>query len=243
MKVKKQIELKTFFSYFGSKYRIAKLYPKPKYDTIVEPFAGSAGYSLRYPHKRIILNDIDSNVTTVWNYLIHVSEEEILSLPDIKQHIDEVSYLPFEAQLFIRFWLTKACGRPRKTLSKWVRDGISTSGFWGKQVRKQVASQLQYIRHWEVLNTSYEQLDTVLGNIQATWFIDPPYEHSISKEYAYNTIDYYKLALWIHQRKGESIVCEKENAHWLPFNYLTAGYTSHNNNVSHEVFYHYEGNK
>ena len=34
-----------FFSFFGSKVALAKNYPQPKYDAIVEPFAGSAGYS------------------------------------------------------------------------------------------------------------------------------------------------------------------------------------------------------
>ena len=49
--------LHPFFSYFGSKYRMAKHYPEPLYDIIVEPFAGAAGYSLLYPHKNIILYD------------------------------------------------------------------------------------------------------------------------------------------------------------------------------------------
>jgi len=34
------------FSYYGSKSKLAQHYPTPKYDTIVEPFAGAAGYSL-----------------------------------------------------------------------------------------------------------------------------------------------------------------------------------------------------
>ena len=34
------------FYYYGRKKQIAKYYPEPKYDTIVEPFAGSAAYSL-----------------------------------------------------------------------------------------------------------------------------------------------------------------------------------------------------
>lgn len=44
-------KLKPFFTYFGGKYRIAPRYPKPQYNTIIEPFAGSAGYSLRYPER------------------------------------------------------------------------------------------------------------------------------------------------------------------------------------------------
>jgi len=39
------------FSYFGSKARIGNKYPKPIYDTIIEPFAGAAGYSYAHSHK------------------------------------------------------------------------------------------------------------------------------------------------------------------------------------------------
>ena len=58
-------ELKPFFSYFGGKWRTAKHYPGPSRDLIIEPFAGSAGYSVRHPHKAVILNDLS---------LIHISE-------------------------------------------------------------------------------------------------------------------------------------------------------------------------
>lgn len=34
------------WTYYGTKKRIAKNYPAPIYDTIIEPFAGAAQYSL-----------------------------------------------------------------------------------------------------------------------------------------------------------------------------------------------------
>jgi site-specific DNA-adenine methylase len=34
------------WSYYGGKSKIVQYYPDPKYDTIIEPFAGSAQYSL-----------------------------------------------------------------------------------------------------------------------------------------------------------------------------------------------------
>lgn len=67
-------ELKPFFTYFGGKYRLAPKYPKPMYNTIVEPFAGSAGYSLRYPEREVILNDLDPVISGIWEYLINVKE-------------------------------------------------------------------------------------------------------------------------------------------------------------------------
>ena len=34
------------WGYYGSKSKIASMYPKPMYDKIIEPFAGTAQYSL-----------------------------------------------------------------------------------------------------------------------------------------------------------------------------------------------------
>jgi site-specific DNA-adenine methylase len=239
--MKNQNGLQAFFSYFGSKYRLAKYYPEPKYETIIEPMAGSAAYSLRYYDRQIILNDLDPIIARLWQYLIHVSEEEILSLPLITKHIDEVSYLSQEAQLLIRYWLTKGTGRPRKTLSRWARDNEGGL-FWSERVKERIASQLQYIRHWKIHNMSYEQLNDLIGNPKATWFIDSPYQHSISREYTHSTVDYNHLTEWIHTRNGEVIVCEKEGADWLPFQYLARGYTSHNHTTSHEVHYYKDHN-
>lgn len=36
------------FSYYGSKSKIVNYYPPPKENIIIEPFAGSARYSLKY---------------------------------------------------------------------------------------------------------------------------------------------------------------------------------------------------
>ena len=71
--------MKPFFQFYGGKWRAAKYYPAPKYDTIIEPFAGSAGYSLRYYKKRVILVDINPTIVTLWKYLISATPTDILS--------------------------------------------------------------------------------------------------------------------------------------------------------------------
>lgn len=85
------MKLKPFFTYFGGKYRLAPKYPKPLYGTIIEPFAGSAGYSLRYPDREIILNDLDPVISGIWEYLIKVKEDEILALPS---HVENIGDFP-----------------------------------------------------------------------------------------------------------------------------------------------------
>lgn len=65
------------FSYFGSKWTIATSYPAPMHRTIVEPFAGSAGYALRYASREVILVERDPVVASVWRFLLGARRSEI----------------------------------------------------------------------------------------------------------------------------------------------------------------------
>lgn len=205
--------LHPFFSYFGSKYRLAKYYPKPEYNEIIEPFAGSAGYSLLYPDKQITLYEVYEPIVELWNYLINVSEEEILSLPlgpfDKNHPVEsEVSSIP--ARILLGFWLTESqTNVSRYPLSK------SRGGNWTERKRKMIASQLKYIRHWKVEKRSFDEIE----NRKATWFIDPPYEEA-GKRYRYNKINYSILGQWCKERMGQVIVCEQNKAKWLNFEHF-----------------------
>ena len=80
------MRLRPFFSYYGSKWRLAPKYSKPKFDTIIEPFAGSASYSLLYPKRKVKLIDLDDNICILWEYLINVKEKEIRALPLLERN-------------------------------------------------------------------------------------------------------------------------------------------------------------
>jgi hypothetical protein len=61
--------LRPLFGFYGGKWRDAdKNYPPPQYRTIVEPFAGSAGYSVRYAHLDVVLCDVDPAITAVCEF-------------------------------------------------------------------------------------------------------------------------------------------------------------------------------
>ena len=91
-------------SYYGSKFRAAPKYHEPQHDTIIEPFAGGAGYSLRYPWKRVILYDTYEPLCGAWEFLIQSSAQDIINLPLLEpnQKVDNL-HICQEAKWLIGF--------------------------------------------------------------------------------------------------------------------------------------------
>lgn len=207
-----RVELFPFFCYFGGKWRAAPHYPPPRYPAIVEPFAGAAGYSLRYPHLAVTLHDTDPAVCGVWDYLTRSTESEIRSLPIRVNHVDDLN-VPQEAKWLIGFWLNKATPTPKLSPSAWMRGGTRPNSYWGEVIRERIASQVASVRHWRVVNRSYQGADPV----EATWFIDPPYQGASGKNYRHRINDYVALSEWCLRLPGQVIVCERDGADWLPF--------------------------
>jgi hypothetical protein len=78
------LHMRPFFGYYGGKWRdTIKHYPSPEHKIIVEPFAGSAGFSIRYADHKVIQCELDPVIAAVWQYLIRVKPREILSIPDV----------------------------------------------------------------------------------------------------------------------------------------------------------------
>jgi 16S rRNA G966 N2-methylase RsmD len=203
--------LRPLFSFFGAKWFASAHYPKPEFDTLVEPFAGSACYSLRHYSRKVILTEADPKVYGVWDFLLRASPREVLRLPivDSTEGLD----IPQEAKWFIGFWLHRGKSRPGTRRSAWARSDPGNSCYWSPEARWRVATSLHLIRHWEVRLGSYHDIPQTL---KATWFVDPPYQKA-GREYTYNDIDYSHLSRWCRGLRGQAIVCEQEGADWLPF--------------------------
>lgn len=229
--------LRPFFSFYGGKWRLApKHYPVPTHSTIVEPFAGSAGFSLRYADRAVVLCELDPVIAAVWRYLVAASPREILSIPDVPVggSVDDLP-LSQEARWLVGFWVNRGVSRPRKRPSKWMREGIRPGSFWGPRVRGVIASQVEQIRHWTILECDYRDCEIARP---ATWFIDPPYRHA-GKHYAFGSegIDYAHLGDWCRSRPGQVIVCENDGAEWLPFRPLASTKTTRRNRRSAEAIW------
>ena len=194
------------FYYYGRKKQIAKHYPAPNFDTIIEPFAGSAAYSLFKDNwkKKVILIEKDPKVAAIWNWLINsATVEEIKQLPDLK--VGEKS----SEFLHIIHAATKMAFH-----FKTIKVTPVLERNW-EISRRVFAENLYKIRHWEIYNDDY----SVAPDIEATWFIDPPYKNAPGLGYKFSSklIDYQALAEWALQRKGEVIFCEGEYGDYLPF--------------------------
>jgi len=82
--------MKPFFSYYGAKYTASSYLGPPRYPVVVEPFAGSACYSTRWNVHQAKLYDVSFDICDLWDFLIHSSESDIMSIPDKFENMDQV---------------------------------------------------------------------------------------------------------------------------------------------------------
>ncbi len=199
------------WSYYGSKSKIVQYYPKPKFNKVIEPFAGSARYSLQHFENDILLIDKYPVVVKLWQWLQQCSENDILSLPQLKKG-DKLSDLNLceEERIFLGFMAGIASISPRNTVSEFASIQFAR----GNKLKK-VADQLYKIKHWQIQLGSYEELP----NQDATWFIDPPYQFGGSS-YVEGKIDFCHLSEWAKSRTGQVVVCENTKATWMDFHPL-----------------------
>ena len=210
------MKLQPFWRYYGGKFRAAPWYPAPEHETIVEPFAGAAGYACRYPDRNVLLIDANPIVCSVWRYLIAATAEEILRLPDIPAGgtVDDMNVCQ-EARWLAGFWCGNGKEAPGKRPSTYAKIQMHKGyvGGWTLKTRRRISRQVQSIRHWRVMEGDY----TCAPDIDATWFVDPPYNNRAGSYYSQQPRCFDALGSWCKERAGLTIVCENKGATWLPF--------------------------
>ncbi len=224
---------------------MAPRYPVPAHATIIEPFAGAAGYSLRYPDRDVILVEKYPVIAGIWRYLIAVKESEIRAIPLVDAVDDLPAWVPEEARNLIGFQMNCAHPTPCKTLSAGLKrnraNGRTIIG-WGERRRELVANQVEHIRHWKIIEGDYGNAP----DAHATWFIDPPYNNRAGQYYKHCALDYTVLGDWCETRRGQVMVCENVGAAWLPFQpFIKPKSTMGRTSAVEAIFYmhktHYSG--
>lgn len=200
------------WSYYGTKGELVGYYPKPKFDTVIEPFAGAAKYALKYWDRNVIICDKYEVVAKIWQWLQKCSKKDILSLPNLKTG-DVIKKKQFDCieQFWLMGFLCQTSGAsPGQTVTSMSEKAIPRH-------KENIAGQLEKIRNWKIIHGVYYELE----NIEATWFIDPPYQYG-GEHYMCSSkvIDFNYLGKWCKERKGHIIVCENTKAKWLPFKQL-----------------------
>lgn len=221
-----QERIPRLFPYYGSKHAFSHAYPEPHYNTIIEPFAGSAAYSHRWYDRNVILFDVSGEVRLMWEWLLSVSRREIMTLPVLRDRNDCASNHTTDPTI-IRVYSHLVVRSPNRS-----KSGKPTPFGWGDrdlisclirgQRREEYADALDKIRHWKFYQHGYTEIDGIVGNVEATWFVDPPYNNTAGKIYKHNCtgIDFGHLGDWCHARRGQVIVCENLGATWMPFRRL-----------------------
>lgn len=202
------------WSYYGAKTNVIDAYPRPMNDLIIEPFAGTARYALKYFEKDILLVDKYEVIINIWKWLQKCSINDIKSLPHFfkgNQSVNDFEFDCIEAKHLMGFLIGFGMEAPRLTASKKRMDQRPNHVNYSLN---RIAENLFKIKHWKIELGGYEDLK----NQKATWFIDPPYQFG-GHVYKHNnnSIDFVQLGKWCLDREGQIIVCENFKADWMEF--------------------------
>lgn len=222
-------------TFYGGKFRATsnrRRYPPPREGNIIcEPFAGGAGYSLRYGRNReVVLVEKDELIVEVWEYLLSATPEDILAIPLLEDDQDVRDLpIPKGAQALVARWVNSASATPRYRFSKFAReyrDKIPGS-FWTAHKRATIASCLPFMKRWKIIHGTYEDALDHTQPERTTYFVDPPYigagayyKEDAPKEEEDRKKWFEELGSWCLKLPSLGafvVVCENHGATWLPF--------------------------
>ena len=225
------------FKWFGSKWLAAKHYPPPLYSRIVEPYAGSAGYSLRHVEQQVVIWDNDPNLQVLWPWLIsEATEAAIREIPtDLPEGVDiRTLGLSSGQAMLLKHWQRTNNVGDCWTTSPWGNK----PGQWTENTRARVGEEIEQIHHWEFRPPDFSEV--------ATYFFDPPYLFNYRYRNGHD-FDHKELSRAARFIRGQVIVCEaacpKTGAvpEYLPFEFFGRRITSRRkatqSHHSHELMF------
>lgn len=205
------------FSYFGSKSNIVHLYPPPSYQTVIEPFCGSARYACRYYNRDVWINDVYPVIYRIWKWIQGASKQDVRTLPELKPSEDlrDFKQLSDVERELMGFAVCGGVASPRNKFTSNAARRLLTSGTGAiVQLKNNLLRLVGNIGHWKITNLDYKDISSQ----EATWFVDPPYQ-GMGNHYIHgnDAIDYQDLGTWCKNLLGQVVVCEYQDASWLPF--------------------------
>lgn len=131
------------FYYFGSKARLASTYEAPRYPVIVEPFAGSAGYSCLHHTHAVILVEADARVVALWRQLMRMSPAEVLTIPAPQVGVRSTDLLV----------MLRAASEHSLT-GAYITVTERMVSRWGNLLRR-MADMIPKVQHWQIIEGDY----------------------------------------------------------------------------------------
>lgn len=199
------------FAYYGAKHGLAHKYPRPRHDVIIEPFAGSAAYSVHHAAHidYAVLIDADEKLIELWREVQAMTHVDVDLIG--KQLDGERINHPLLAAMSGSTTMNAVLGgRTRQVTPRMRQDWPSVSA--------RIKRTLPHIKNWRIIHGDYHDAP----NLAATWFVDPPYQENgtmagAGYRHPASAIDFDRLGDWCRTRRGFTIVCEQSPASWLPF--------------------------
>jgi hypothetical protein len=213
-------------------------YPPPLGETIFEPFAGSAGYSLRHHEKKVVLWETNQRLNYLWRWLINAATEtQIREIPINVPEGTDIRTLGLSPgqQLLLKNWQRTNNLSECWTISKWGH----LTGQWTENTRARVAEESQAIKHWQFRPIDFTEI--------GTYSVDPPY--IFNYRYGCPDFDYETLVRNVNSVPAGSriiaceAVCPKTGRvpDYLPFKpshlQVTSRRKKTNNHHSKELLY------
>jgi 16S rRNA G966 N2-methylase RsmD len=199
------------FACYGAKHGMAARYPRPRHAVIVEPFAGSAAYSIHHASAidHAVLIDADERVVALWRDIQTMTPADVDAV--FNQINDERFTHPMLAGMAGGSQMEATLSGKSRAVTPRMRDK------W-INVHARIVRSLPHIRDWQIMHGDYHDAP----DIDATWFVDPPYQENgtmagAGYRCAAAAIDFDHLGDWCRDRLGFTIVCEQSPADWLPF--------------------------
>lgn len=217
------------FYLYGAKNLLARYYQRPMHNVIVEPFAGSAAYSLYHlrnnPEARAVLIDSNDLIAGAWDFIKHCSPKDVAEYrtPKIGTYTDD----------FLLKTCTSSNSAHQPAKMKVTKRMLDVFEYQ----RRRILSLLPLRDRITFVHDDYR----AFPNIEATWFIDAPYQRATDRleknRNSRRNLGFRLLAEYARERRGQVIVCEKEGADWMPFEPFKANKNSNDRKYNEVVWY------
>lgn len=212
------------FSFYGGKSRIVHRYPDPVHDTVIEPFAGGASYSLRHHERQVWINEKDPVTRSMWEFVLSSDSADWVEghVPETVHIGDKASeMIPRDAPAGLLEILRSQANMGTQG-ARGIHDQVTMIGQIGwPRLKPRLMQWIPLVAHWKLTGLDYSAVAT---DDSATWFVDPPYNNSAGRRYrlGMQSDEFGHLARWVDTLRGQVIVCENGGADWLPFEPLVA---------------------